>query len=391
MNILSRELQDILIMIERICPIDSGLTDSIFLFGARQTGKSTLLHQKFPDAVYVDLLDTSIKGRFRRRPALLYEMLRDKDNGTLVIIDEVPEVPELLDEVHRLMSEKALVFILCGSSARKLKRKGYNTLGGRAYPVYLFPFVSAEIPDFDLQHAVSYGMLPPHYLAKNPQHRLSAYIDVYLKEEIKEEALVRNLNAFQRFLEVAALTDGEIVNLNNIAQDCGVSANTVAGYFDILEDTLLGFRVPAYTKVAKRRLVQAPRFYYFDVGVANHLLHRRELVRGTAEYGHSFEHLVIQELRAYLAYRESSERLSYWRTYTGVEVDAVIGDARVAIEIKSVEEVLPRHLKGLKSFADDNTDSRLIMVSLDPVNRRMWNVECTYVLDFFKMLWEKGL
>ena len=354
-------------MIERICPIDSGLTDSIFLFGARQTGKSTLLHQKFPDAVYVDLLDTSIKGRFRRRPALLYEMLRDKDNGTLVIIDEVPEVPELLDEVHRLMSEKALVFILCGSSARKLKRKGYNTLGGRAYPVYLFPFVSAEIPDFDLQHAVSYGMLPPHYLAKNPQHRLSAYIDVYLKEEIKEEALVRNLNAFQRFLEVAALTDGEIVNLNNIAQDCGVSANTVAGYFDILEDTLLGFRVPAYTKVAKRRLVQAPRFYYFDVGVANHLLHRRELVRGTAEYGHSFEHLVIQELRAYLAYRESSERLSYWRTYTGVEVDAVIGDARVAIEIKSVEEVLPRHLKGLKSFADDNTDSRLIMVSLDPI------------------------
>lgn len=378
-------------MIERICPIDSGLTDSIFLFGARQTGKSTLLHQKFPDAVYVDLLDTSIKGRFRRRPALLYEMLRDKDNGTLVIIDEVPEVPELLDEVHRLMSEKALVFILCGSSARKLKRRGYNTLGGRAYPVYLFPFVSAEIPDFDLQHAVSYGMLPPHYLAKNPQHRLSAYIDVYLKEEIKEEALVRNLNAFQRFLEVAALTDGEIVNLNNIAQDCGVSANTVAGYFDILEDTLLGFRVPAYTKVAKRRLVQAPRFYYFDVGVANHLLHRRELVRGTAEYGHSFEHLVIQELRAYLAYRESSERLSYWRTYTGVEVDAVIGDARVAIEIKSVEEVLPRHLKGLKSFADDNTDSRLIMVSLDPVNRRMGNVECTYVLDFFKMLWEKGL
>ena len=378
-------------MIERICHIDSELDDSIFLFGARQTGKSTFLRQKFPASIYVDLLDTTLRGRFKRRPALLYEMLSDKSEGTLVIIDEIPEVPELLNEVHRLMSEKGLVFILCGSSARKLKRKGYNTLGGRAYPVYLFPFVSAELPEFNLQQAINYGMLPPHYLAKNPHRRLSAYIDVYLKEEIKEEALVRNLNAFQRFLEVAALTDGEIVNNNNIAQDCGVSANTVVSYFDILEDTLLGFRVPAYTKTMKRRLVQAPRFYYFDVGIANHLLHRKELVRGTAEYGHAFEHLVIQELRAWLAYTESEEQLSYWRAYTGQEVDAVIGDARVAIEIKSVEEVLPRHLRGLKAFASDYPDSRLLIVSLDPINRKMGDVECIYILDFFKKLWKEGV
>ena len=378
-------------MIERICHIDSELDDSIFLFGARQTGKSTFLRQKFPGSIYVDLLDTTLRGRFKRRPALLYEMLSDKSEGTLVIIDEIPEVPELLNEVHRLMSEKGLVFILCGSSARKLKRKGYNTLGGRAYPVYLFPFVSVELPDFNLQQAINYGMLPPHYLAKSPLRRLSAYIDVYLKEEIKEEALVRNLNAFQRFLEVAALTDGEIVNNNNIAQDCGVSANTVVSYFDILEDTLLGFRVPAYTKTMKRRLVQAPRFYYFDVGIANHLLHRKELVRGTAEYGHAFEHLVIQELRAWLAYTESEEQLSYWRAYTGQEVDAVIGDARVAIEIKSVEEVLPRHLKGLKAFASDYPDSRLLIVSLDPINRKMGDVECIYILDFFKKLWKEGV
>lgn len=252
----------------------------------------------------------------------------------------------------------------------------------------LFPFVTAEIPNFNLQQAINYGMLPPHYLAKNPHRRLSAYIDVYLKEEIKEEALVRNLNAFQRFLEVAALTDGEMVNNNNIAQDCGVSANTVVSYFDILEDTLLGFRMPAYTKTLKRRLVQAPRFYYFDVGIVNHLLHRKELVRGTAEYGHAFEHLVIQELRAWLSYSESEEKLSYWRTYTGLEVDAVIGDARIAIEIKSVEEVMYRHLKGLKAFAEDYPDSRQLVVSLDPINRRMGNIECIYVLDFFKMLWK---
>lgn len=378
-------------MIQRICHIDRELEDSVFIFGARQTGKSTFLRQKFPKSVFIDLLDTSIADRFKRRPSLLYEMLRDKEEGTLVIIDEIPEAPDLLNEVHRLISEKSIVFILCGSSARKLKRKGYNTLGGRAYPVYFSPFVSCEIPDFDLQHAINYGMLPPHYLAKNPQRRLSAYIDVYLKEEIKQEALVRNLNAFQRFLEIAALTDGEMVNYNNIAQECGVSANTVVGYFDILEDTLIGFRVPAYTKVVKRRLSQAPRFYYFDVGIANHLLHRKDLVRGTVEYGHAFEHLVVQELRAWLSYNEREEQMSYWRTHTGVEVDVVIGDARVAIEIKSVEEVLPKHIKGLLSFSEDYPESRLMIVSLDPINRRMGNVECIYILDFFKDLWSKGL
>lgn len=378
-------------MIARICPIDNELEDSIFLFGARQTGKSTFLRQRFPESTYIDLLNTTLKQRFARRPALLYEMLSDASEDTIVIIDEIPEVPELLNEVHRLISEKRLRFILCGSSARKLKRKGYNTLGGRACPVFLYPFVSAEIPDFDLHHAICYGMLPPHYLARNPRRRLSAYIDIYLKEEIKEEALVRNLNAFQRFLEVAALTDGEIINRNNIAQDCGVSANTVSGYFDILEDTLLGFRVPAYTKTMKRRLVQAPRFYYFDVGVANHLRHRGEMVRGTAEYGHAFEHLVMQELRAWLSYTGRQEQLSYWRTYNGQEVDAVIGEARVAIEIKSVEEVMPRHLKGLKAFAADYPQCNPMIVSLDPIPRTTDGVQCMHVLQFFKQLWKDGI
>ena len=378
-------------MFERILQINNELEDSIFLFGARQTGKSTALRMQFPDATYIDLLDTDLKSRFQRRPALLYEMLHDKAEQTLVIIDEIPEVPELLNEVHRLISERNLVFILCGSSARKLKRKGRNTLGGRALPVYMYPLVSAEIPDFDIDRAVNYGMIPSHYLAKNPSHRLAAYIEVYLKEEIKEEALVRNLGAFQRFLEVAALTDGEMVNNNNIAQDCGVSASTVSSYFDILEDTLIGYRIPAFRRVMKRRLVQAPRFYYFDIGVANHLLHRKELVRGTIDYGHAFEHLVIQELVAWLHYTHSEEELSYWRTYTNIEVDAVLGDARVAIEIKSVEEVLPRHLRGLKAFADEHPQSRRIVVSLDFINRNIDGIECIYAGDFFKRLWSEGL
>lgn len=378
-------------MIERKLNIINNLDDSIFLFGARQTGKSTFLRTRFPDSIYIDLLDTSVKSRFKRRPSLLYDTLCDKAQGTLVIIDEIPEVPELLNEVHRLMSEKELVFILCGSSARKLKRKGYNTLGGRAYPAYLCPFVSAELPDFDLDHALQYGMLPPHYLAKNPARRLSAYIDVYLKEEVKQEALVRNLSAFQRFLEVAAITNGEMINYNNIAQDCGVSANTVSGYFDILEDTLIGYRIPAFSKVMKRRLVQTPRFYYFDVGIVNHLLHRKELLRGTAEYGHAFEQLVIQEIKAWITYNENDEQLTYWRTQTGLEVDAVIGDARIAIEIKSVEEVLPRHLKGLKAFVEDYPSAKPVIVSLDPFHRYIGNIECLHVLGFFQRLWASEL
>lgn len=378
-------------MIERILKIANELECSIFLFGARQTGKSTILRQQFPKSTYIDLLDTEMKTRFARRPVLLYEMLSGKPEDTLVIIDEIPEVPELLNEVHRLISERNLLFILCGSSARKLKRKGKNTLGGRALPIYLYPFVSAEVENLDIDRAVNYGMLPPHYLAKNPHRMLSAYIQVYLKEEIKEEALVRNLDSFQRFLEAAALTNGENINNNNIAQDCGVSATTVSSYFDILEDTLIGYRIPAYRKVMKRRIIQAPRFYYFDVGVANYLLHRKDLMRGTDEYGHAFEHLVVQEIYAWLHYSHSDEEMTYWRTYTGIEVDVVIGEARLAIEIKSTEEVKNKHLKGLKAFGEEYPDSRRIIVSLDRINRKMGDIECLYIKDFLKTLWTDGL
>lgn len=378
-------------LLNRILLIEKELDGSVFLFGARQTGKSTILRQQYPHNRYIDLLDTDLKRRFTRNPSLLYDMLKDEQPGTLVIIDEIPEVPELLNEVHRLIVESRMIFILCGSSARKLKRKGHNTLGGRAAPIYLFPFVSAELPNFSIDRAVNYGMIPSHYLAKNPLRRLSAYIEVYLKEEIKEEALVRNLDAFHRFLEVAAISDGEMINNQNIAQECGVSATTVSSYFDILEDTLIGYRIPAYTKVVKRRLMQSPRFYYFDVGVVNHLLHRKELIRGTVDYGHAFEHLVVQELIAYVHYKNCDEKLSYWRTYNGIEVDVILGNARVAIEIKSAEEITTKHLKGLKAFGEEHPDSRRIVVSLDKINRRIGDIECLYVIDFFTMLWKEGI
>ncbi len=374
-------------MITRILNINNELDGSIFLFGARQTGKSALLKNQLKGNLFFDLLDSKVRNRLSRNPSLLYDSLKDCDEGTIVIIDEIPLVPELLNEVHRLISERNLRFVLCGSSARKLKRKGHNTLGGRAFPVYLFPFVSAELPDLDIDRAVNFGLLPSHYLARNAHRNIAAYIDVYLKEEIKEEALVRNLNAFQRFLEVAAQTDGEMVNYNNIAQDCGVSAVTVAEYFDILEDTLIGYRIPAFTRTNKRRVSKAPRFYYFDVGITNYLLNRRDLKRGTIEYGHAFEHLVIQEIVAYLGYTQSRHKLSYWHTYTGHEVDCVLGDAKVAIEIKSAEEVQPRHLKGLKAFSDEFPESRRIIVSLDIFNRKIGDIDCIHISDFFKQLW----
>ena len=378
-------------MYERYLTIDHEDNDSIFLFGARQTGKSTYLRTRFPGAMYIDLLNTNLSIRYRRKPGLLYDQLARSENTSLVIIDEIAEVPELLNEVHRLISEYGIRFILCGSSARKLKRRSYNTLGGRAYPCYFYPLVSCEIPDFDIDRAVNNGMLPTHYPSANPTLRLAAYVDVYLKEEIKAEALVRNLGSFQRFLEVAALSDGEMLNYNNVASDCGVSATTAKEYFSILEDSLIGYFVPAYRHEKKRKLVQAPRFYYFDAGITNHLLHRKDLQRGTVEYGHAFEHIIIQELKAYISYTHNEHGLSYWRTYSGIEVDAVIGDAKIAIEIKSTEEVLSKHLKGLKAFGEEHPECRLMIVSLDSINRQIGNIETIYVYDFLKRLWNGKL
>lgn len=374
-------------MYKRILDVINRLDDANFLLGARQTGKSTLLKEMFPDTIYYDLLNTDIRKRFQRNPELLREVLQNKPKGTLVIIDEISKVPELLDEVHWLMTNNEIRFILCGSSARRLKKQSSNTLGGRAVPMHLYPLVSAEIPEFDIYRAVQNGMIPRHYMIDNAVRRLKSYVEIYLKEEIKEEALVRDINSFERFLEVAAICDGEILNYENIASDCGVSAKTVAAYFQILYDTLVGYEIPAYTKRIKRKLVQAPRFYYFDVGVVNYLMGRTNLKRGTDEFGHAFEHLVVQEIIAYLGYNELREKISYWRTYTGIEVDVIIGDARIAIEIKSTDDVQAKHKKNLKIFAEEYPYARKIIVSLDKMTREADGIEMIYVLDFFNMLW----
>ncbi len=384
-------------MIERILKIEDVQTDSVFLWGARQTGKSTLLVNLFPDATYIDLLRLDTFERLRRNPSLLREDLQSKQPGDIVIIDEVQKLPDLLNEVQWLIVRKDIHFILSGSSARKLKRYGTNLLGGRALRCRLLPLVSAEIPDFDLIKACNNGMLPRHYLTENATKRLQAYVGDYLQQEIMAEALSRNLSSFTRFLEVAALSDGEMVNYNNIASDCGVSAVTVKEYFSILEETLVGFMLPAYTKVRQRRVIKAPKFYYFDVGIVNYLTHRGKLLPGSADFGHTFEHLVVQELVAYVEYRQKHVVLSYWRTASGIEVDVVVSDEYssdilFAIEIKSSEEIQNRHLKGLRSFRDEYPDTKLIVVGLDKISRATEDgISVLYATDFLKALWDGEL
>ena len=374
-------------MYKRIFDIENQLDEAMFLFGARQVGKSTLLQERFPEAIYYDLLIDTVKKAFKRNPDSLRQALIDKPAGTLVIVDEIQKVPELLDSVHWLMVNKGIRFVLSGSSSRKLKRSGANTLGGRANPRTLFPLVWKEVTDFQIDRAVQNGMIPRHYLIDDAIDRLEGYVEIYLREEIRDEAAVENIDAFEQFMEAAAISDGEMINYSNIASDCGVAAKTVKAYYQILKDTLMGYEIPAYTKVIKRKVVQAPKFYYFDVGLVNYLLGRHRLRRGSEEYGHAFEHLVMQEIVAYRGYYRRREKISYWHTYNHQEVDCVIGDAMVAIEIKSSEEVKTRHKNGLKAFNEEHPECRQILVSLDPSTRTSGDIELIYVLDFLRMLW----
>lgn len=374
-------------MITRFFKMQNIEEESVFFFGARQTGKTTLLHQLFPNARYYDLLKSEEFDRLSRRPQLLREELQDFPERTLVVIDEIQKLPLLLDEVHWLMVNRDLRFVLTGSSARKLRRSGVNLLGGRAVVNNFYPLVSAEIPDFDINRAVNNGMLPRHYLVADAVRRLGGYVGLYLQTEIVAEAVVRNLPSFNRFLEAAALTSGEMLVYSNIAADCGISAVTARSYFDILVDSLFGYIVPAYTKVVKRKLIQAPKFYMFDVGVANYLMHRSHLQPGSPEYGHAFEHLVVQELVAWLGYQGRQNDLSYWRTGTGVEIDAVLGNAAVGIEIKSTTEIKDNQLKGLRSFGQDYPQARLIAVSNDLYRRRKDNIEIIPIKEFLADLW----
>ena len=379
-------------MLDRILKLEEIKNDSLFLWGSRQTGKSTLLKMLFPKAHVYDLLKSDVRMELQLHPARLREECEMLDDGELVIIDEVQKVPALLDEVHWLIENTGLRFILSGSSARKLRRSGANLLGGRALRQTLFPLVSAEIPDFDLERALNHGMLPRHYLTDNPAMRIQSYIGDYLQQEIVEEAIVRKLDSFSRFLQVAALSNTGIVNYTNIAQECGISSKTAKEYFSILEETLLGFYLPSYTKVIKRRVVQSPKFYFFDVAIPNHLLRRGTLQQGTDVYGHALEHFVVQELRAYLSYRHPLKSLTYWHTQDNkYEVDAVVGDAEVGIEVKSSHHITSHETRGLKAFGEEHPEAKLFLLSLEERPRKLNGIEVWPVKQFLERLWAERI
>jgi uncharacterized protein len=362
--------------------------ESAFLWGPRQTGKSTFLKQCFPKSVWYDLLKSDEFERFNKRPALLREeLLKMHSQDSPVIIDEVQKVPLLLDEVQWLMVNRGISFILCGSSARKLKRGGGNLLGGRAFRHVLFPLVSKEVPKFDLLRAINHGLIPRHYIGNQPMPMIHAYIGDYLKEEIAAEALTRNIPAFGRFLEAAAFSNGSIVNYQNIASECGVSAPTAKEYFQILEDTLLARFLPSFQKKAKRRVIQAPKFYYFDVGIVNFLLKRKTIQPKTELFGYAFEHFIFQELVAHSHYSLQNYPIAYWHTASNLEVDFVLADGETAIEVKGSEQVQTSHLKGLRAFREEFKPRRCVVVSLEKRSRVVDGIEILPWHQFLDELW----
>ena len=348
-------------------------TETFFLWGPRQTGKTTLLKRAYPDAVWIDLLKAEEYRRYVQNPEFLRAELAERaPAGCHVVIDEVQKVPQLLDEVHWLHENRAFHFALCGSSARKVKRGRANLLGGRAIRYELFGLTAREIgPACVLNRLLNHGYLPLMYESDRPQHLLNSYVADYLKEEVAAEGLVRNLPVFSEFLNIAALSDTELVNFSTIARDCGVSSHTIQSYFQILEDTLLGRWLPAYKKRPKRRLIGAPKFYFSDVGVVNHLARRGLVQPGSELYGKAFENWVFHELSAYNAYTEAFATLSYWRLASGIEVDFIINDMDVAIEAKASRRITNDHLRGLRRLVQDQPQVReQIVVCLEPKSRR---------------------
>ena len=380
-------------MYQRIQNLNLSSQDTCFFWGPRQTGKSTLLKTLFPEAKRYDLLLATEYQRLLRAPQLIREECAATGIDGIsqrdpVVIDEIQKIPALMDEVHWLIENKGLRFILCGSSARKLKRGHANLLGGRGIRYELYPLTFTEIPDFSLTKALNAGLIPRHYNSQNPRRLIQSYVGDYLKEEIVAEALTRNIPAFNRFLEAAALTNGEILNYSNIARECSVSSPTVREYFQILEDTLIGRHLPAYRKRKKRRLVTGPKFFFFDLAPVIYLTRRGKVTPGSEIFGRAFEHYIWMELCAHASYCEIFYPISYWRTTSGFEVDFVLGEHEIAIEVKSTEFARSHHLKGLRRFKEEYNVKRSILVSLDPTARRMEdNIEILPWRIFLKQLW----
>jgi len=363
-------------------------TRSVFLFGPRQTGKSTWLRQTFPDSPRFDLLRGEVFLRLSREPGRLRGELATVDPSSgPVIIDEIQKLPSLLDDVHDLIESRGFRFALAASSPAKLRRAGVNLLGGRARIRHLFPFVSAEVPDWDLLRAVNVGGIPSIYYSDDPLEDLRAYCGAYLRLEVQAEGLVRGVEPFSRFLTAAALCCGEQVVFDRLAADAAVPPRTVREYFQVLEDTLTGFLLrPFRARRPRRKPVARAKFYLFDPGVANALAGVTHVRPGSPAFGRALEHLIFCELRAWQAYHRDHRGLTYWRTADGSEVDFVAGDA-AAIEVKATGAVTGRDLTGLRRIAEEATWQRRIVVCTESAARVVAGIEIVPVREFLHRLW----
>ncbi len=359
---------------------------SLFLFGPRQTGKSSLIRHELNGIRTYNLLKSEVYLALSRSPELLRQEIAPDER--IVVIDEIQKIPALLDEVHVLIEERGIHFLLTGSSARKLRRGGVNLLGGRARSRHLHPFVSAELgKDFDLQRAVNRGLLPSIWDSDSPDEDLRAYIGDYLQLEIAAEGLTRNIPAFSRFLETAALCNGQLLNYAALASDAQVAKTTLREYFQILQDTLLAWELPAWTGSRKRKAIETSKYYFFDTGVTRTLQGRGQVAPRSPEFGELFETWVHHELRTLLDARGTGS-LHYWRSTSGFEVDFIL-NGEIAIECKSKAALTDRDLRGIRALMVEKKMKRYWVVTLEARSRRTSDgIEMMPWARFCERLWE---
>ncbi len=359
---------------------------SHFLFGPRSVGKTTLLAQQLPDVKRYDLLDSDVFEALLRRPKIIEEELTPDTRW--LIIDEIQKAPKVLDTIQKIIQGKKINCLMTGSSARKLKRGGANLLGGRAWETNLFPLIRAEITDFDLLRYFNHGGIPHIYLSNKPQKELKAYLSLYLKEEIMNEAQLRKVDQFVRFLDVIGLQNGEELHYQGIANDTGIPSATIQTYIELLIDTLIGYEVKAFTKTTKRKAITRSKFFLFDLGVVNQLTHRGEIKEGSELFGKAFEHFIMNELRAYIQYNDLDLELQYWRSTSQFEVDAIVGN-EMAIEIKSTKHASEHHLKGLRALQEEKKIKRYYLVCQDAHEREIDGIRIVHFERFLEGLWRK--
>ena len=361
---------------------------SFFLFGPRGTGKTTWVKSKFTKALYLDLLEAELFNDLLANPQRLENFI-PKDFSDWVIIDEVQRIPELLNEIHRLIEKSKYKFILTGSSARKIRRKGVNLLAGRALSYHLYPLTAVELADgFNLNHSLSYGHLPCVYTEQNPKAYLESYVKTYLEEEVQQEGFTRNLSAFSRFLEAASFSQGSVLNISSVARDCSIERKVVESYFTILEDLLIAYRIPVFSKRAKRRMASHPKFYFFDVGLYRTLRPAGPLDMPEEIGGHVFETLFLQELTAINTYLRLGYNIYYWMTSNNIEVDFVLyGDKGIkAFEIKRTARISSSMLKGLRAFQKDYPSAKMYFIYGGERRLREGDIEILPLKDALKEL-----